>query len=208
MPADADGRVERGQATRRLLVATATGLFAERGYDRTPIEAVLERAGVSRGSLYHHFPGKKELLEAVVAALETEVSGQLVAAAAAAGETDPVAVLRTGFLTWIELAGDPVVRRILLTDGPAVLGWERWRETEEQYALGMIKQVMGEIARDGRLPAELADPFAHMLFATLGELAHLISVADNVASAQAAAHAALEEFLGRLFPPAGPRRGR
>jgi len=201
-----DRRVERGQATRRQLVAAATELFAERGYDHTSIEAVLEHAGVSRGSLYHHFPGKQDLFEAVVAELETGVGQEVVAAATAHGETDPVDMLKSGFSSWIELAGDPVVRRILLTDAPAVLGWKRWREIEEQYALGLIKQAVGEIADAGRLQAELVDPFSHMLLATLSELAHLIAVADDVSRAQASAQTALEEFLGRLLPPATPPR--
>jgi AcrR family transcriptional regulator len=50
--------VERGQATRAHLVDVATQLFAAHGYDGTSIEAVLAEAGVSRGSLYHHFAGK------------------------------------------------------------------------------------------------------------------------------------------------------
>lgn len=204
MPADADRRLERGLATRRLLVATASALFAEHGYDHTSIETVLAQAAVSRGSLYHHFPGKKDLFEAVVAELETRVGQQVVDAAAADGETDPVAAMTKGFLAWIELAGDPVVRRILLTDAPAVLGWQRWREIEEQYALGMIKTVLAEAADAGRLAPELADPFAHMLLATLSELAHLIAVADDVAAAQASAQAALAEYLARLLPPAPP----
>ena len=51
--------VARGEATRSQLIAIATRMFAERGYEDTSIEAVLREAGVSRGSLYHHFPGKE-----------------------------------------------------------------------------------------------------------------------------------------------------
>ena len=64
---------------------------------------------------------------------------------------------------------------------PAVLGWERWRAIEEQYALGMLKGATQEAATDGRIPAELVDPFAHMILATVNELALLIATRETSA---------------------------
>src|SRR4051812_13902809 len=68
-----DRRAERGRATREQLVAVATELFAQRGFDGTSIEAVLERAGVSRGSLYHHFENKEALFEAALDTVEARI---------------------------------------------------------------------------------------------------------------------------------------
>ena len=76
--------VARGEATRSQLVVIATRMFAERGYEDTSIEAVLREAGVSRGSLYHHFPSKEALFEAVAEEVETSVGAQTLAAAAGA----------------------------------------------------------------------------------------------------------------------------
>lgn len=67
--------VARGEATRSQLLAIATRMFAERGYEDTSIEAVLREAGVSRGSLYHHFASKEALFEAVAEEVETDVGG-------------------------------------------------------------------------------------------------------------------------------------
>src|SRR6516225_11111313 len=155
--------VARGEATRSQLIAIATRLFAERGYEDTSIEAVLREAGVSRGSLYHHFPGKEALFEAVAEDVETSVGEQTLAAASSAD--GPVAALRAGFLAWIRLAGDPVVRRILLIDAPSVLGWERWRSMEEDHSLGLIRVVLQAIAEQGRLRPDLVDTLAHVLLA-------------------------------------------
>ena len=202
-----DRRVDRGRATRDRLVAAAVELFAARGFEATSIEAVLEQTGVSRGSLYHHFASKQSLFEAVVDAVEAQVGGEIVAAAAAAGDTDPVAVLRAGFLAWVRLAADPVVRRILLIDAPAVVGWRRWREIEEQYGLGVIRAVVQAAAEEGRLPTEQVDAFSHMLLAAVNELALLVALADDVAAVQASAETAVDELLRRLFPHAGPARG-
>ncbi|MBO0730430.1 MAG: TetR/AcrR family transcriptional regulator [Acidimicrobiaceae bacterium] len=203
-----DRRVERGRATREHLVAAATDLFAEHGYDHTSIDAVLEKTGVSRGSLYHHFSSKQALFEAAVHRLEAQVGEAVTAEALAAGDPDPAAALRAGCLAWIRLAGDPVVRRVLLIDAPAVLGWRRWREIEEQYAFGTTKEVVHMAAEQGRLPLEVVDPLAHMVLASVNELALLIALSDDVPAAQASAQAAVDEFFQRLLPSAKPATRR
>jgi AcrR family transcriptional regulator len=201
-----DRRVDRGQTTRQRLIEVATELFAQRGYEGTSIEAVLERAEVSRGSLYHHFPGKDRLFEAVVERVHAQVGEATLAAATASGATEAHGLLKAAELAWIRLAGDPVVRRILLIDAPTVLGWRRWRDIEEQYGLGMLKEVLQQVAESGRIPAEVVEPFAHILLATGNELALVIALADDVPAAQASAEVAVEEFLTRLLRPVGTRR--
>lgn len=194
-----DRRQDRGQATRDHLVNEATRLFAERGFDATSVEAVLDAAGVSRGSLYHHFKGKDALFEAVLDAAEVRIGEATMLAALAAGE-EPVGQLRAGALEWIRLAGDPVVQRIVLIDAPAVLGWERWREIEEENALGMLRAGLQAVADDARLDAELVDPFAHMLLASINELALVVARAEDTSAAQHQARLAIDELLTRLLP--------
>jgi len=196
-----DRRVDRGAATRQRLITVATELFADRGYEATSTEAILERAGASRGSLYHHFAGKDRLFEAVVEAVHRQVGQATVDAVTASGETEAHGLLKAAELAWIRLAGEPVVRRILLIDAPTVLGWRRWREIEEQAGLGMLKEVLRQAADAGRVPAELVDSFAHILLAAGNEMALVIALSDNVAAAQATAEAAVDEFLSRLLRP-------
>lgn len=197
-----DRRAEQGRTTRDHLVEVATHLFAERGYDGTSIEAVLEAAGVSRGSLYHHFKGKDALFDAVLEAVEGRIARETAAAVAAAidaSDPDPVAALRAGSLAWIRLAGDPVVRRIVLVDAPAVLGWERWREIEEQHSLGGVKLTMQAAADRGLVSPDHVDLFAHMLLAAVNELAFLVARAPDDAGARRTAETAVDDFLARLL---------
>ena len=199
--ADPAGRpnrnVARGEATRGQLIGIATRMFAERGYEDTSIEAVLREAGVSRGSLYHHFASKEALFEAVAEEVETSVGEQTVAAAS--GSAGPVEGLRAGFVAWIRLAGDPVVRRILLIDGPSVLGWERWRAMEEQHALGLIRAVLQIIADEGRVRPELVGTLSHVLLASVNEVALLVARSDDKEAAMQAGADAIDELLRRLF---------
>jgi len=189
--------IARGEATRAQLIAIATRLFAEHGYEGTSIEAVLREAGVSRGSLYHHFAGKEALYEAVLEDVETKIGMQTVAAAGDA--TSPVDALRRGFTEWIRLASDPVVQRILLIDAPSVLGWQEWRAMEERHALGLIRSVLQEIADQGDLRPELVGTLAHVLLASVNEVALLVARADDQEAAMKNGADAIDELLRRLL---------
>ena len=189
--------VERGQATRAHLVEVATRLFAEHGYDGTSIEAVLAETGVSRGSLYHHFPGKEALFLAAMESVGRRIEAQIRGAAQDAG--DPVAWLRACGLAWIRLARDQDVRQIMLTDAPAVLGWQRWRELDEQGPLGLIRASMSYAAETGQIEAQHADAFAHIVLAAANELALMIARSDDPAAALSAEESAFAVFLDRLL---------
>lgn len=189
--------VERGLATRGQLIEVATRLFGSRGYEDTSIDAVLREAGVSRGSLYHHFTGKDALFEAVLEQIEARAGSEAIAAAS--GASDPVDALRAGCLAWIRLAGDPVVQRILLIDAPSVLGWQRWRAKEEAHALGLIRAGLQAAADDGRLRPDLVSMFAHVLLASLNEVALLVARSDDPDSAMQAGAEIIDELMRRLL---------
>jgi AcrR family transcriptional regulator len=190
-------RVEQGQATRAALIGVATGLFAANGYDRTAIPAVLDVAGVSRGALYHHFASKEALFEAVLQAVEAQAT--LKVTRAAGGATDPLDGLRRGCAAYLAMCRDPVVRQISLIDAPAVVGWERWREIDEQHAFGLVKAAIAAIAADGRVKPELVDVMAHMVLAALLEVALLVARADQGRIAIRRGKEAIDELLTALF---------
>jgi AcrR family transcriptional regulator len=188
--------VERGQATRAHLVRVATRLFAAHGYDDTSIKMVLAESGVSRGSLYHHFPGKDALFWAVLEGIGERVGRQV--ADAEADAPDPVAALRAGFLAWIRVAADPDVRQTVLIDAPAVLGWQRWRELDEQGSLGFTRAALEYAAEAGRIERRHVDAFAHIVLAAAAEVAMTIARADDPAAALSDGESAFADFLDRL----------
>ena len=189
--------VERGRATRARVIEVATRLFAEHGYDGTSIEAVQAASGVSRGSLYHHFAGKEALFWAVLEEVGARVGQQ--GADVARDAPDPVAALRAGGLAWIRMAGDQDVRQIMLIDAPAVLGWQRWRELDEQGPLGVITASLAYAAEAGRIERRHVDMFAHIVLAAANEVALMIARADDPAAAATAGESAFAEFLDRLL---------
>jgi AcrR family transcriptional regulator len=195
-PGTSDLRLEKGRATREKLVATARELFGRDGYDATSIDSVLRASGVARGSLYHHFENKTALFDAVLDQVIAE--GAAEAAQAARAHDDPVEGLRAGCGAWLRSALDPALQQIALVDAPAVVGWARWRELDEQYTLGGVRRSLQLISESGRLPAAQVDVLANMLLAAVSEAALLIPHADDPEAALAAGQAAFDTLLDRL----------
>lgn len=179
------------------MIRAATRLFAANGYDGTSIEAVLVECGTSRGSLYHHFPGKEALFFAVLEHVEIRVVEAI--NAARAGLEDPVEALRASCLVWIQLAGDHEIQQIVLTDAPAVLGWRRFRELDEQTVLGEIRIAVDAAAQSGRVDPRHVDVFAHLVMAAVNEAAILVARSPDPAAALPEAQDAFDEFLRRVL---------
>ena len=194
--------IERGQATRAHLIDVATRLFAANGYDGTSIEAVLADSEASRGSLYHHFAGKKALFWAVLEEIGARIGEQV--ADATRDAPDPVTALRADCLAWIRLAADPVVQQTVLIDAPAVFGWQKWREVNEQSNLGEIRAALTYAADAGSIERRHVDVFAHMVLAAANEAAMMIARADDPAAALGAGESAFAEFLDRLLGDRAP----
>ncbi len=187
-------QAERTEATRGRLIATARRLFAERGFAATSTEEILGAAGVSRGALYHHFPSKTDLFRATFEAVEDDLTAQVLAVAAGSGETDPVRILELGFDAFLDQCVNPEVQRIVMLDGPTVLGWDVWHELDERYAFGTIKAVLAVAAQLGRIEEAEVDPLANLLLGAIMQAGMVVARADD----PVAAKGAMAESFGRL----------
>lgn len=167
---------ERTEATTTALVAAARELFAQDGYVATSLDAVVERAGVTKGALYHHFDGKRELFAAVFEA-EQE---RLVAAEleAAEREADPWRAFEAGCVAFVEACQEPGAQRIFLLDAPVALGWERIRELEAG-AMAMMVAGIQRAVDEGAIEPRPVRPLAHLLFGAVCETAMVIARAPD-----------------------------
>jgi AcrR family transcriptional regulator len=192
-------QAERTSATRRALLDAARDQFAERGFSGTGREQVAAAAGVTRGALYHHFGTKEGLFRAVVEELEAGLA-ERVAAAALAG-TDPVDELRRGCLAFLDACMEPAVRRIVLLEAPAVLGWDAWREIDARYGLALVRSgLAGALDQVGLDPAAV-DPLAHLLLGALNEAALLVATAEDPVRARGDVGRTVALVLDRLLAP-------
>ena len=189
--------VEVGAGTRSRIIATARRLFAAYGYEQTSTETVLKESGVSRGALYHHFHTKQALFCAVLEAVEIDISAETAEATRSA--RDAIEALRIGFDTFLNLACDPEVRQIVLIDAISAVGWEKWREIDGRHGFGNLKEALKAISAAGKMREDMVDIYAHMLLATLIEVAFVIARAPDASVAMLKGRDAMNQLLDRLI---------
>jgi AcrR family transcriptional regulator len=175
-------QADRTAATRGALIAAGRTLFARHGFAGVGTEAIVREASVSRGALYHHFGDKTELFAAVLADVEHELTRELTAAGATE-DADFVELMVGTFEAWLVACRSPHVQRIVLVDGPSVLGWARWRAICQHHVLGMIEQVLSGGMAAGAVAPLPVRPLAHVLLAMADEAALYV---DAAASPEAA----------------------
>lgn len=190
-------KLEKAASTKAKIIAVARHLFATRGYAGTSTEVILEEAQVSRGALYHHFENKEALFAAVMEAVEVDIT--TASARAGANATDPVEALLRAFNAFLDQACETEVRQIVLMDAHSVLGWQKWREIEERYGLGRLKQALKLIAATGRIHQDMVDVFAHILLASLIEVAFLVARSPQPQVKARTGRKAMKELLERLL---------
>ena len=178
------------------LLAAAADLFARDGFAGTSLDAVASAAGVTKGSLYHHFRGKRDLFEAVFERQAGELSEHV--AGVALRPRDPWQVAYAGIRAFLDASQQPAVQRIMLIDGPSVLGWERVREIEAAYGLALIKAVITRLSEEGEIGRHDVDTLAHLLFGALEEGALLVARASNAATARRGVERELRRVIDGL----------
>jgi AcrR family transcriptional regulator len=188
----------RSAATRDALIAAARGLFAERGYADVGTEEIVRTAGVTRGALYHHFPDKLALFAAVFEDLETDVAARIAGAAGAETDPDPIAIMRAGVAAWLDACAEPEVHRIMLTDAPAVLGWERWVEISNRHNMGLAQALLEAAMDVGRVPRQPVTPLAHTLIGAVREAAMYLARADDQRQARIDIGRVMDQLLRGL----------
>jgi AcrR family transcriptional regulator len=187
---------EQSEATRRALLDEARVLFAERGYADTATEEIVQRARVTRGALYYHFKDKTALFRAVVEEMEAEVTGKVGEAALSSGGVWEGLIGATD--KFLDLCLDPGVRRVLLTEAPAVLGPAAWREIEERYGLGLTKMALETAMSEGLIEQQPSEPLAHVVLGAINEAALTIGAAPDPVHARQEVGAALRRLLEGL----------
>lgn len=192
-------RERQAEATRQQLVDVARQLFTERGYAGTSIEDIIERAGVARGALYHHFAGKDALFAAVYQVVQAEVAAAVVTAALTAA--DPSRAVYVGLSAFLDACLEPEFRQIVVLDSVPVLQRKAWEEGgadgSEHSELGMLRRVLGPLAA-AYLPGLSMEALAHVALGGLYGAALYIARSPEPVIARAQADAVLDTLITGL----------
>lgn len=159
----------------------------------------MQRAGVTRGALYHHFKGGKEdLFRAVLVRVSADTLKRVVTRAAA---DDPWEELVRGTEAFLDACASPEVQRIMFVDGPAVLGWDVWRAIDADHGLGLLEGVVQAAMDAGTLLPGSATAVAHVLSGALNEAAMVVAQAEDPKAARAEMAQTIRRLLEGLRGP-------
>ncbi len=189
-------REAEARATREDLIGEALELFTERGYAGVGTEEIVSRAKVTRGALYHHFEDKRDLFRAVFERVEGDLMDRI--GATMEGADDPWDLMISGMRAFLDACEEPAVKQISLTDAPAVLGWEEWREIDNRHGLGLTRAALQGAVEAGVLRPIAVAPMAHLFVAALSEAAFVIAHADQPRRARAEVEEALIQLVEGL----------
>jgi AcrR family transcriptional regulator len=169
-------QTERRQATQAAILKAAKRLFGEHGFAETTIDDVASAARVAKGAVYHHFATKEALFEAVF----DQVSQGLLAEVdrVARSEKDALDAMAKGTQAYFAACAKGAIGRIVLHDGPAVLGWERWREIDNRHFGGRFTVALTRAMDDGLIARQPVEPLARLLLGAVTEAAVACSGRD------------------------------
>jgi len=185
-------RVRQAEATRQLLVSVARELFTEHGYAETSVEEIIQRAGVARGALYHHFPGKEALFRAVYEAVQADTASRVVKAALAVQE--PWGGVRAGLSAFLDACLEPEFRRIVILDSVSVLQHQAWEGGIEHVELPMLRSVLTPVV-DAHLPGLGVEALVHVALGGLYGAALYIARSAKPKAARADVETVLDTLI-------------
>jgi AcrR family transcriptional regulator len=185
-------QAQRRAATIAAIVSAASKLFTARGFAATSIDDIASRAGVAKGAVYHHFESKEQIFQRVFEQMTGALAAE-VAASAAAGKST-LDRFERGTLKYLTSIAGNKFRQVLLIDGPAVLGWEKWREIDARYFGGVMKAPM-----DAHVSVREMAAIGHLLAGAVSEAALVCATSDHRVRAARDFTSALLKMLAPFF---------
>jgi AcrR family transcriptional regulator len=191
-------RQQYSASTKRALVDVAAKLFTEQGYAATSLDQVVAGARVTKGALYHHFSGKQAVFEAVFEKVETDSSARI--RKALKGSRDPWEKALIGLRAFLEIVQDPAYQRVVIQEGPAILGYERFREQEERSSYGLVQEIVRNVLSDSpyNLTDEMLETFSRIFFGAMSAAGESVSSSPDPRLAVAQVETAIAFILTGL----------
>jgi AcrR family transcriptional regulator len=187
---------ERRQATRTAIIGAAKALFGEQGFSATTMDGIAAASGVAKGAVYHHFPNKEAVFEAVLDLVSAELAEE--AKATSRRRKDPLQSMVAGIRFYFRTCSSGPRAQIVLRDGPAVLGWETWREIDHKHFGGMILKSLQHAMDDGVIAPQPLEPISRIILGAITEATIAIAARNNPPGAGDAYAAALASLIESL----------
>ena len=190
---------ERSRATREKLVSAARRMFEARGYSEVAIDDIARAAGVTRGAIYHHFGGKQQLFKAVIEDIQDELADHV--DRNAEKHDDPWDAFVAGWISFLEAAPTAGIGRVLMLEGPAVIGHRDWQAIDDSHFHQTVSVAVEYFMSEGVLPNQPVEPVVRVLLAISNALGTLIASADDPETTRRAVAPVWAQLLNGLRVP-------
>ncbi len=177
-------QAERREETRRVVLESAIRLFGEKGYAGTSLDDVAKDCGLTTRPVYHYFGNKEGLFREALEATEERIVEHM--------QANPGASVVEGWHHYLEFCKDPAFRRIVLIDGPNVLGRARWADSAVTRNAKVAGAAVEDQSNSGKFRSELRN---RMLMGALAEAALMVAEADDLDMAQVESEALIKEMF-------------
>lgn len=175
---------QRSEETRAALTTAARALFVEKGYAETATPEIVAAAGVTRGALYHHFTDKADLFRTIVLQEATAIASEIEQASTAVA--DPRDGLAIGSAAYFAAMAAPGRARLLLLEGPAVLGPDGMAEIDRMTGGAELREGLAAALADRRPADPTLDALTDITSAAFDRAALAIANGADTAAYQAA----------------------
>src|SRR3954470_13243457 len=191
-------RQQYSASTKRALVDVATRLFTEQGYAATSLDQIVAGARVTKGALYHHFSGKQAVFEAAFEKIETDAAARI--RKSLRGSRCPWERARSGLRAFLANVQQPAYQRVVIQEGPAILGYARFREQEERSSYGLVQDLVRAVLEDStyNLSEEMLETFSRIFFGAMSAAGESVSSAADPRLAVAQVETAIAFILTGL----------
>jgi AcrR family transcriptional regulator len=194
-------RAQHVADTRAALLAAARELFAKQGYAGTGTEEIVAKARVTRGALYHHFKDKADLFRGVMETVARDAAETLVSHEmrhAQDNPSEPWEQLRHGFQSFLDVCTTGDFQRIVLVDGPAVLGPGSWDALVDEHGHGLLAAWLRQAMDNGEIDELPVAPLARLLASLISEASLYTARAQDPAVARREVGQVIDRVLAGL----------
>jgi AcrR family transcriptional regulator len=174
-------QADRRAATQAAILKAARKLFGEDGFQQTTMDDIASAARVAKGAVYHHFKTKEAVFEAVFDAVSRDLVAEI--DRVSRSEKDVLNAMAAGTQHYLAACSRGATNQIILRDGPAVLGWERWREIDAQHFGGKIPRALEAAMARELIARQPVEPLARLLLGAMTEAAVACAGAADIRKA-------------------------
>ena len=165
---------KRRALTQAAVVEAAERLFGSKGFGNTTMEDIAVEAGVAKGAVYHHFKSKRDVFQAAFESVSARLARTVMSEVRQDG--DIIETFISSTKTFFSLCANPATLRILLQDGPAVLGPQDWRRLDARHFGGLVTASLGMAMDAGAITRQPLEPLSNIILAAIQSAA--LSCAD------------------------------